>query len=49
MKNSVDIEKVSKKLQVQIENLKDRLEKTDKASKEAVILRNEIKSLKPAK
>ncbi|CAD5264126.1 MULTISPECIES: hypothetical protein [unclassified Imperialibacter] len=49
MKNSVDIEKVSKKLQGQIENLKNRLEKTAKASKEAVILRNEINSLKPTK
>ncbi|MEQ8414253.1 MAG: hypothetical protein RIF36_23570 [Imperialibacter sp.] len=47
MKNSVDIENVSKKLQVQIENLKNRLEKTAKASKEAVILRKEINGLKP--
>jgi hypothetical protein len=49
MKSSADIEKVSKKLQVQIENLKNRLEKTDKASKEAVSLRKEINSLKPTK
>ncbi|MEQ9376846.1 MAG: hypothetical protein RIG68_16780 [Imperialibacter sp.] len=49
MKSSADIEKVAKKLQVQIENLKNRLEKTDNASKEAVILRKEINSLKTTK